>query len=80
MESKTPSIIDLNGELAKLSMFRGLTPRTTRAERQGSATLLGSYRDGRDDRYRSKGHVAPLSLRRGRDSLERDASRRPHRA
>jgi mannose-6-phosphate isomerase-like protein (cupin superfamily) len=46
MESKTPSIIDLNGELAKLTMFRGLTPRTTRAERQGSATLLGSYRDG----------------------------------
>ena len=46
MESKTPSIIDLNAELAKLTMFRGLTPRTTRAERQGSATLLGSYRDG----------------------------------
>src|SRR5262244_447217 len=42
MESKTPSIIDLNAELAKLTMFRGLTPRT----RPGSATLLGSYRDG----------------------------------
>src|SRR5260370_9289473 len=46
MERRAPSIIDLNAELAKLTMFRGLTPRTTRAERQGSATLLGSYRDG----------------------------------
>jgi mannose-6-phosphate isomerase-like protein (cupin superfamily) len=46
MESRTPSIIDLNAELAKLTMFRGLTPQTTRAERQGSATLLGPYRDG----------------------------------
>jgi len=46
MERRIPSIIDLNAELAKLTMFRGLTPRTTRAERQGSATLLGSYRDG----------------------------------
>ena len=46
MKSGTPSIIDLNAELAKLTMFRGLTPQTKRAERQGSATLLGSYRDG----------------------------------
>ena len=46
MESKSPTIIDLTAELAKLTMFRGLTPRTTRAERQGSATLLGPYRDG----------------------------------
>src|ERR1700730_2322685 len=46
MERRAPSIIDLNAELAKLTMFRGLTPRTTRAERQGSATLLTSYRDG----------------------------------
>jgi mannose-6-phosphate isomerase-like protein (cupin superfamily) len=46
MESKTPSIIDLNAELAKLTMFRGLTPATTRAERRGSAALLGPYRDG----------------------------------
>src|SRR5207302_1534886 len=46
MESRTPTIVDLNAELAKLTMFRGLTPKTTRAERQGSATLLGSYRDG----------------------------------
>ena len=46
MESKTPRIVDLNAELAKLTMFRGLTPWTTRAERRGSATLLGPYRDG----------------------------------
>jgi len=46
MESSTPSIIDLNAELAKLTMFRGLTPQTTRAERRGSGTQLGPYRDG----------------------------------
>jgi len=46
MEARTPSIIDLNAELAKLTMFRGLTPQTTRAERRGSAMLLGPYRDG----------------------------------
>src|SRR6201997_382690 len=46
MESRAPSVIDLNAELAKLTMFRGLTPRTTREERRGSATLLGPYRDG----------------------------------
>jgi mannose-6-phosphate isomerase-like protein (cupin superfamily) len=46
MESRTPSIIDLNAELANLTMLRGLTPTTTRAERRGSATLLGPYRDG----------------------------------
>jgi mannose-6-phosphate isomerase-like protein (cupin superfamily) len=46
MESRTPSIIDLDAEIAKLTMFRGLTPRTTREERRGSATLLAPYRDG----------------------------------
>ena len=46
MESKTPSIIDLNAELAKLTMFRGLTPQTKRAERRGSGAQLGPYRDG----------------------------------
>src|SRR6266446_165611 len=46
MESRTPTIVDLNAELAKLTMFRGLTPQTTRGERQGSAALLGTYRDG----------------------------------
>jgi mannose-6-phosphate isomerase-like protein (cupin superfamily) len=46
METKTPSVIDLNAELAKLTMFRILTPQTTRAERRGSGTQLGRYRDG----------------------------------
>jgi quercetin dioxygenase-like cupin family protein len=46
MESEAPSIIDLNAELAKLTMFRGLTPQTTFAERRGSGTQLGPYRDG----------------------------------
>ena len=46
MESRTPTVIDLNAELAKLIMFCGLTPWTTREERRGSATLLGPYRDG----------------------------------
>jgi quercetin dioxygenase-like cupin family protein len=46
MESRTPTIVDLNAELAKLTMFRGLTPQTKRAERRGSGTLLGPYRDG----------------------------------
>jgi quercetin dioxygenase-like cupin family protein len=41
-----PTIIDLNAEAAKLTMFRGLTPQTTRAERRGSGTQLGPYRDG----------------------------------
>jgi mannose-6-phosphate isomerase-like protein (cupin superfamily) len=46
MESRTPSIIDLTAELAKMTMFRGLTPQTTFAERRGSGTQLGPYRDG----------------------------------
>lgn len=46
MKSRTPSVIDLNAELTKLTMFRGLTPQTTRAERRGSGTQLGPYRDG----------------------------------
>jgi quercetin dioxygenase-like cupin family protein len=46
MEIKTPGIVDLNAELAKLTMFRGLTPQTKRSERRGSGTQLGPYRDG----------------------------------
>jgi mannose-6-phosphate isomerase-like protein (cupin superfamily) len=46
MASRTPRIIDLNAELAKLTTFRGRTPRTTFAERKGSAELLAPYRDG----------------------------------
>lgn len=41
-----PTIIDLNAEAAKLTMFRGQTPQTTRAERKGSTTQLARYRDG----------------------------------
>jgi mannose-6-phosphate isomerase-like protein (cupin superfamily) len=46
MENKTPLIIDLNAELPKLTMFRGLTPQTTFAERRSSGAVLGPYRDG----------------------------------
>ena len=46
MESTKPSLIDLTPELAKLTMFRGLTPQTTFAERRGSGAQLGHYRDG----------------------------------
>ena len=45
MESRTPSIVDLNAELAKLTMFRR-TAQSTRAETEGSVARLASYRDG----------------------------------
>ena len=58
MESKTPSIIDLNAELAKLTMFRGRTPQSTIADRKGSAAQLASYRDGAllTSKFAGKGH------------------------
>ena len=40
------ALIDLNAELAKITMLRGRTPQTTRAERQGSSRQLAAYRDG----------------------------------
>lgn len=40
------TIIDLSIELAKLTMLRGRTPQTTRAEREGTAAQLAPYRDG----------------------------------
>ena len=43
---RPPSIIDLNAELAKLTMFRGRTPQTTFADRKGSVANLAPYRDG----------------------------------
>src|SRR5579872_5014378 len=46
MASGTPAVIDLHAELAKLTMFRGLTPQTTFAERRGSGAVIGSYREG----------------------------------
>ena len=45
MESKAPAIIDLNAEVAKLTMFRR-TPQSTAAERKGSVANLATYRDG----------------------------------
>jgi mannose-6-phosphate isomerase-like protein (cupin superfamily) len=42
----SPRIVDLHAEAAKLTMFRGQTPRTTRAERKGTSTQLGRYREG----------------------------------
>lgn len=39
------TLIDLNAELAKLKMFRGRTPTSTRAEREGSSSRLAPYRD-----------------------------------
>jgi mannose-6-phosphate isomerase-like protein (cupin superfamily) len=46
MENRTPTIIDLNAELANLTMFRGRTAQTTFRERRGSAAQLAPYRDG----------------------------------
>lgn len=46
MANRAPSIIDLPAELARLTMFRGLTPATTREERQGSGTVFCPYREG----------------------------------
>jgi quercetin dioxygenase-like cupin family protein len=46
MDSRTASIIDLNAELAKLTMQRGRTPQSTMADRKGTAARLASYRDG----------------------------------
>ena len=58
MENRTPSIIDLNAELAKLTMFRGRTPQSTMAERKGSSARLASYRDGAllTTKFAGKGH------------------------
>src|SRR5215475_8150352 len=40
------TLLDLNAELEKLTMFRGRTPTSTRHERQGSSARLAAYRDG----------------------------------
>jgi quercetin dioxygenase-like cupin family protein len=45
MESRPPSIVDLNAEVAKLTMFRR-SPHSTQAERKGSVAQLAAYRDG----------------------------------
>ena len=58
MESRTPSIIDLDAELAKLTMFRGRTPQSTMADRKGSGARLAAYRDGVlfATKFAGKGH------------------------
>ena len=58
MPSGTPSIIDLNAELAKLTLFRGRTPQSTMADREVSAVRLASYRDGglSVTKFAGKGH------------------------
>lgn len=58
MTSKAPSIIDLDAELAKLTMFRGRTPQSTMADRRGSGARLASYRDGGlfTTKFAGKGH------------------------
>ncbi len=45
MESRLPSIIDLDAEVAKLTMFRR-NPHSTAADRKGSVAQLAHYRDG----------------------------------
>jgi hypothetical protein len=45
MEKRIPSIIDLNAELAKLTMFRR-SPQSTAADRKGSVARIASYWDG----------------------------------
>jgi hypothetical protein len=40
------TVIDLNAELAKLTMLRGRTPQTTSADRVGSSAQPAPYRDG----------------------------------
>jgi mannose-6-phosphate isomerase-like protein (cupin superfamily) len=45
MASGMPSIIDLNAEVAKLTMFRR-SPHSTAADRKGSVAGLAPYRDG----------------------------------
>jgi mannose-6-phosphate isomerase-like protein (cupin superfamily) len=45
MENRIPNIIDLNAELARLTMFRR-SPQSTAADRKGSVARLASFRDG----------------------------------
>jgi quercetin dioxygenase-like cupin family protein len=56
--TRAASIIDLNAELAKLTMFHGRTPQTTFADRKGSAAALAPYRDGMLSvtKFAGKGH------------------------
>jgi mannose-6-phosphate isomerase-like protein (cupin superfamily) len=66
IKSQMPSIVDLNAELAKLTMFRGRTPQSTIGDRKGSAARLASYRDGvlTTSKFAGKGHWGITSRRR----------------
>ena len=44
-ECVVTTLLDLDSELGKLTMFRGRTPTSTREERRGSTARLASYRD-----------------------------------
>jgi mannose-6-phosphate isomerase-like protein (cupin superfamily) len=57
-EGGPPRIVDVNAELAKLTMFRGRTPRSTMADRKGSGAQLAPYRDGGlfITKFAGKGH------------------------
>lgn len=56
--TRPPSIIDLNAELAKLTLFRGRTPQSTMADRKDSTARLAPYRDGTLSitKFAGKGH------------------------
>ena len=56
--TRAPSIVDVNAELARLTMFRGRTPKSTMADRKGSAARLAPYRDGflSATKFAGKGH------------------------
>ena len=55
---RPPSVVDLNAELAKLTMFRGRTPQSTNADRKDSSARLAAYRDGAMSltKFAGKGH------------------------
>jgi mannose-6-phosphate isomerase-like protein (cupin superfamily) len=56
--ARLPSIIDLDAEIAKLTMFLGRTPQSTMADRKGSGAQLAPYRDGGlfTTKFSGKGH------------------------
>lgn len=58
MKSTKPRIVDLNAELAKLTMFRGRTPQSTIEDRKGSSAQLAPYREGAllTTKFAGRGH------------------------
>jgi mannose-6-phosphate isomerase-like protein (cupin superfamily) len=57
-QTRAPEIVDLNAEVAKLTMFLGRTPQSTMTDRQRSAARLASYREGAitATKFAGKGH------------------------